>query len=62
MKIQMMKKEEGVEKIAKELVTLRVKIIKLDKNVKERETRTSSTNKVEEKHSKLPERKNKEKD
>jgi hypothetical protein len=33
MKIQMMKKEEEVEKLEEEVVTLRVKIIKLNKNI-----------------------------
>jgi hypothetical protein len=61
MKIQMMKKEEEVDKIEEEIVTLRVKIVKLNKNVEERETSTSSVKKVEEKHSRLPERKNQEK-
>jgi hypothetical protein len=41
MKIQMMKKEEEVEKLEEEVVTLRVKVIKLSKNVEERETPTS---------------------
>jgi hypothetical protein len=40
---------------------LRVKIIKLNKNIEERETSTSSIKKDEEKHSRLPERKNEEK-
>jgi hypothetical protein len=40
MKIQMMKKEEGVEKIEEEVVTLTVKIIKINKNIEERETST----------------------
>jgi chromosome segregation ATPase len=61
MKIQIMKKEEEVEKLEEEVVTLRVKIVKLNKNVEERETSTSSVKKVEEKHSRLPERKNEEK-
>jgi prefoldin subunit 5 len=56
MNIQMMKKEEEVEKFEEEVVTLRVKIIKLNKNIEERETSTSSINNIEEKHSKLPER------
>jgi len=41
---------------------MRVKISKLNKNVEERETSTSSVNKFEDKHSRLPERKNEEKD
>jgi hypothetical protein len=61
MKIQMMKKEEEVEKLEEEVVTLRVKIAKLSKNVEERETSTSSVKKVEEKYSRFPERKNEEK-
>jgi predicted TIM-barrel fold metal-dependent hydrolase len=40
MNIQMIKKEEEVEKIEEEVVTLRVKIIKLRKNIEERETST----------------------
>jgi hypothetical protein len=40
---------------------LRVKIIKLSKNIEDRETPKSSTKKVEEKHFRLPERKNEEK-
>jgi chromosome segregation ATPase len=61
MKIQMMKKEEEVENLEEEVVTLRVKIVKLNKNIEERETSTSSVNKVEEKYSRFPERKNEEK-
>jgi hypothetical protein len=61
MKIQMMKKEEEVEKLEEEVVTLRVKIVKLNKNVEERETSTSSVENVEEKHSRLLEKKNEEK-
>jgi hypothetical protein len=45
----------------KKVVTLRDKIIKINKNVEKRETSTSSVNKVEEKHSRFPERKNEEK-
>ena len=41
MKIHMMKKEEEVEKLEEEVVTLRVKIIKLSKNIEEIETSTS---------------------
>ena len=40
MKTQIMKKEEEVEKI-EEVVTLRSKIVKLNKNVEEIETTTS---------------------
>jgi hypothetical protein len=61
MKIQMMKKEEEVEKLEEEVVTLRAKIIKLNKNIEETETSTSSVENVEEKHSRLPEKKNEEK-
>ena len=61
MKSQIMKKEEEVENIEEEVVTLRVKIFKLNKNVEERETSTSLENKVEEKHSMFLERKNEEK-
>ena len=62
MKIQMMKKEKEVEKLEEEVVTLRVKINKLGKNVEERETSTSSSiENVEEKNSKFPEKKNEEK-
>jgi hypothetical protein len=61
MKIQMMKKEEGVEKLEEEVVTWRFKIIKINKNVEYIETSTSSVKKVEENDSRLPERKNEEK-
>ena len=57
----MMKKEEEVEKLEEEVVTLRSKIIKLIKNIEEKKTFTSSIENVEEKHSKLPKRKNEEK-
>ena len=56
----MMKKEQECEKL-EEVVTLRVKIVKVSKNVEERETSTSSKKKIGEKHSRLPERKNEEK-
>jgi len=36
MKIQMMKKEEYCEKLEEEVVTLRVKVFNLSKNVEER--------------------------
>jgi hypothetical protein len=39
---------------------LRVKVIKLSKNIEEREKSTSSLNKFEDKHSRLPERNNEE--
>jgi hypothetical protein len=46
MKIQMMKKEEEVENIEEEVVTLRVKIVNLIQNVEEKETSTSSIDNV----------------
>jgi chromosome segregation ATPase len=49
-KSHIMKKEEEVEKVEDEFVTLRVKIVKLNKNVEENE----------EKHSRLLEKKNEE--
>jgi len=52
----MMKKEE-VEKLEEEVVMLRVKIVKLNTNVEERETSTSS---VEEKPHRFPEINNEE--
>jgi hypothetical protein len=55
-----MKKEEEVEKLEEEVVTLRVKVIKLNKNVEETKTSTSIVEN-EEKHSRLPEKKNEEK-
>jgi hypothetical protein len=61
MMIQMMKEEEEVEKIEEEVVTLRFKIVKLSKNVEERETFASLVENVEEKHSRFPEKKNEEK-
>jgi hypothetical protein len=61
MKIQMMKKEEEIDNLEEEVVTLRVKVFKLSKNVEERETSTLSINKFEEKYSRLPEKKNEEK-
>jgi hypothetical protein len=62
MKIQMMKKEEDCEKLEEEVVTLRVKVVKLNKNTEERESSTSSVKKVEGKCYRLLERKNEEKD
>jgi hypothetical protein len=56
-----MNKEEEVENIEEEVVTLRVKIFKLSKNVEERETSASSVKEDEENHSKLSEKKNEEK-
>jgi hypothetical protein len=49
MKIQMIKKEEECEKLEEEVVTLRVKVVKLSKNTEERESSTSSVKKDEEK-------------
>jgi hypothetical protein len=60
MKIHMMKKEEEVEKLAEEVFTLRVKIVKLNNNVGEREKYTSLVEKVED-DCRFPERKNEEK-
>jgi hypothetical protein len=54
-----MNKEEEVENLGEEVVTLRSKIIKLNKNVEEKETSTSII-KNEEKHSRLLEKKNEE--
>jgi hypothetical protein len=59
MKSQIMKKEEEVEKLEKEVVTLRVKVVKLNKNVEETETFTSVIDN-EEKHSRFLEKKNEE--
>jgi hypothetical protein len=53
-----MKKEEEVEKI-EEVVTLRSKIVKLNKNIEETKTSTSVIEN-EEKHSRLLEKKNEE--
>jgi hypothetical protein len=61
MKIQIMKKEEEVEKIEEEVVTLRAKIVKLNKNVEETKTSTSFIENFEDKHSKFLEKKNEEK-
>jgi hypothetical protein len=60
MKIQMMKKEEEVEKLEEEVFTLRVKIVNISKNIEETKTSTSTVEN-EEKHSRLPEKKNEEK-
>jgi hypothetical protein len=54
-----MKKEEEVDNIEEEVVTLRVKIVKVNKNVEEIETSTSVVEN-EEKHSTLLENKNEE--
>jgi predicted nucleic acid-binding Zn-ribbon protein len=54
-----MKKEEEVENLEEEVVTLRVKIIKLNKKVEETKTSTSVVEN-EEKYSTLLEKKNEE--
>jgi 3-dehydroquinate synthase class II len=59
MKSQIMKKEEEVENLEEEVVTLRVKIVNLIKNVEETKTSTSVLEN-EEKHSMLLENKNEE--
>jgi hypothetical protein len=59
MKSQIMKKEEEVEKLEEEVVTLRSKTIKLNKNIEEKETSTSVIENGE-KHSRLLENKNEE--
>jgi regulator of replication initiation timing len=59
MKSQIMKKEEEVEKLEEEVVTLRIKIMKLNKNVEETETSTLVIEN-EEMHSRLLEKKNEE--
>ena len=53
MNSQIMKKEEDIEKLEEEVVTLRVKVIKLNKNIEETKASTSSTE--------VPKRKNEEK-
>jgi hypothetical protein len=59
--IQMMKKEEDCEKLEKEVITLRVEVVKFNKNVEERGSSTSPVKKVEEKFYRFLERKNEEK-
>jgi chromosome segregation ATPase len=59
MKSQIMKKEEEIENLEEEVVTLRVKIDMLNKKVEETETFTSVVEN-EEKHSTLLENKNEE--
>ena len=59
MKSQIMKKEEKVENLEEEVVTLRVKIIKLNKNVEETKMSTSVIEN-DEKHYVLLEKKNEE--
>jgi hypothetical protein len=61
MKIQMMKKEEEIEKLEEEVVTLRFKVFKINMNVEDRETSTSSIENIEENPSRLLEKKNEEK-
>jgi len=61
MKIHIMKKEEDCEKLEEEIVTLRVKIVNLNKNNEERENSTSSIKKFEEKCYRFLERNNEEK-
>jgi chromosome segregation ATPase len=60
MKPHIMKKEEEVENLEEEVFTLRVKVGKLKKNVEETKTSTSTVEN-EEKHSRLPKKKNEEK-
>jgi uncharacterized protein YlxW (UPF0749 family) len=52
MRSQIMKKEEDVEKLEEEVVTLRSKIVKVNKNVEETKTSTSVIEN-EENHSRL---------
>jgi len=59
MKSQIMKKEEEVDNLEEEVVTLRFKIIKLNKNIEETETSTSVVENKQ-KHSTLLEKKNEE--
>ena len=59
MKSRIMKKEEEVENLEEEFVTLRSKIVKLNKNNEEIETSTS-IKENEEKHSRLLDKKNEE--
>jgi septal ring factor EnvC (AmiA/AmiB activator) len=58
-KSQIMKKEEEVEKLDEDVVTLRSKIVKVNKNVEETET-SLSVIENEDKHSRLLEKKNEE--
>jgi hypothetical protein len=59
MKYEIMKKEEEVENLEEEVITLRFKIVKLNKNAEETETSTSVVE-TEDKHSTLLEKKNEE--
>ena len=61
MKIHMMKKEEDCEKLEEEVVTLRVKVVKIKKNIEEKGSSTPPVKKFEEKCYRLLERKNEEK-
>ena len=56
----MMKKEEQADNIEEQVVTLRVKIINLNKNIIETKTSTSSVDNVEENPSMSLEKKNEE--
>ena len=56
-----MKKEEEVENLEEEVVTLRVKTIKLRKNIEDSKTSTSSIENVEENPSRLLQKENEEK-
>jgi hypothetical protein len=47
-KSRMMKKEEEVENLEEEVVTLRIKVFNLNTNIEERETSTSLVENVEE--------------
>jgi hypothetical protein len=55
-----MKKEQEFDKIEEEFVTLRVKVVKLNKNVEETKTSTSTIDN-EDKHSRFKEKNNEEK-
>jgi hypothetical protein len=56
----MMKKEEEVDKLEEEVVTLRIKVIKINRNIEERETSIYSVENVEETPSRSLEKKNEE--
>jgi hypothetical protein len=57
----MMKKEEYCEKLEEEVVTLRVEVVKINKNIEHRGSSTPLVNKVEEKCFRMMEMKNEEK-
>jgi chromosome segregation ATPase len=59
MKSQIKNKEEDVEKLEEEVVTLRIKIVKLNKNIEDTETSTLVIEN-EDKHSRFLETKNEE--